>query len=428
MATYTSLSSLDTSKLAVGDVINISYTGAAQSATLPAGVYKIECYGAQGGNIYKAPLSTIETALGGYATGKITFASDTKIYAYVGQKGKTTTVVGSSGTAFNGGGSGYLGSSGASASRVGNSGGGATDIRIGIDSLYARVIVAGGGGGASGYRNITASGHDASGGGMSGNPGNTKEAEYSRTGQGGIQTAGGTNGGVFGVGGSATSTIGSGYDAAGGGGGWYGGGYVNGPSVGGGGGSGYVYTSTTASNYPSGCLLNSAYYLSDASMSNGMQGGDGKAVITIVSIVPKTCTVTWDANGGATDTASTEVDIGSSIGTLPTAKRDGFTFEGWYTTKTGGDYISKTMTVSSDTTYYAHWVSATKLKSSGSWHPTSLIYVKRSSTWKAALQGYVKSGGVWRLVYIGTLVMSKKTHLELKAYTHVKLKNYIHGD
>lgn len=38
---------------------------------------------------------------------------------------------------------------------------------------------------------------------------------------------------------------------------------------GGGGGSGYVYTSSSASNYPQGCLLNSSYYLSDASNLSG---------------------------------------------------------------------------------------------------------------------------------------------------------------
>lgn len=48
----------------------------------------------------------------------------------------------------------------------------------------------------------------------------------------------------------------------GGGGGWYGGG--SGEKSGAGGGSGYVYASSSASNYPSGCLLNSSHYLSDA--------------------------------------------------------------------------------------------------------------------------------------------------------------------
>ena len=38
---------------------------------------------------------------------------------------------------------------------------------------------------------------------------------------------------------------------------------------GGGGGSGYVYTSSTASSYPSGCLLNNSHYLTNASTTAG---------------------------------------------------------------------------------------------------------------------------------------------------------------
>ena len=57
-------------------------------------------------------------------------------------------------------------------------------------------------------------------------------------------------------------------------GGWYGGAgsYPDGSGDddrGGGGGSGYVYTSSTASSYPAGCLLNSSYYLTNASTIDG---------------------------------------------------------------------------------------------------------------------------------------------------------------
>ena len=57
-------------------------------------------------------------------------------------------------------------------------------------------------------------------------------------------------------------------------GGWYGGAgsYPDGSADddrGGGGGSGYIYTESTASNYPSGCLLNSSYYLTSASTIAG---------------------------------------------------------------------------------------------------------------------------------------------------------------
>lgn len=52
---------------------------------------------------------------------------------------------------------------------------------------------------------------------------------------------------------------------------------------GGAGGSGYVYTSSTASNYPSGCKLNNSYYLTNTSMSNGQRSGNGQAKITLIN-------------------------------------------------------------------------------------------------------------------------------------------------
>lgn len=82
------------------------------------------------------------------------------------------------------------------------------------------------------------------------------------------------------------------------GGGWYGGfGAGNAEADSGGGGSGYVYTSSTASNYPSGCKLNSSYYLTNASTKAGNTSfpnvagtgnetghtGNGAAKITIVN-------------------------------------------------------------------------------------------------------------------------------------------------
>ena len=64
------------------------------------------------------------------------------------------------------------------------------------------------------------------------------------------------------------------------GGGWYGGVPTGGSTTvptsnssddtqGSPGGSGYVYTSSTASSYPSGCKLNNSYYLTNASTKAG---------------------------------------------------------------------------------------------------------------------------------------------------------------
>ncbi len=72
---------------------------------------------------------------------------------------------------------------------------------------------------------------------------------------------------------------------------------------------------------------------------------------------PKKFTVTFNANGGGVSTSSKTLSYGDAIGTLPTPTRDYYTFNGWYTAKSGGTKIT-TSTVfsgSSNVTVYAQW-------------------------------------------------------------------------
>lgn len=243
------------SNIKTGDILNFDYTGAVQSVTLPKGTYKLECWGAQGGNRSQDSASATVTGsgLGGYSIGTLTLTQLTTCYIYVGGKGGMSSSTGNVKVegGFNGGGFASHESTG----EPGNGGGGATDVRIAQDSLYARVIVAGGGGGSGEDNETGGYGGGETGGAGSGNTSLTQAS----------QTSGGTNSFGFGLGGNT-------YNGGAGGGGWYGGAsrysvssYSTGSdSEGGGGGSGYVYTSSTAKNYPSGCLLNSSYYLSAA--------------------------------------------------------------------------------------------------------------------------------------------------------------------
>ena len=230
----------------IEEIQNFAYTGKVQSVTLPIGRYKLEVWGAQGGTMEHSPWTGVG-GRGGYSVGTINLAAETTLYVYVGQQGQgfnqnRSTHYGG----WNGGGYCYAGASG---------GGGGTDIRIGEDSLYARVIVAGGGGGSNDYEN------GGVGGGLNGGNGILDSGSITAT--GGSQTAGGTGwlNGTFGQGAGSPDNYG---DGGSGGGGWYGGGKSQGYSVSGAGGSGYVYTSDTAKNYPAGCKLNSAYYLTSA--------------------------------------------------------------------------------------------------------------------------------------------------------------------
>lgn len=243
------------SNIKTGDILNFDYTGAVQSVTLPKGTYKLECWGAQGGNRSQDSASATVTGsgLGGYSIGTLTLTQLTTCYIYVGGQGGMSSSTGNVKVegGFNGGGFASHESTG----EPGNGGGGATDVRIAQDSLYARIIVAGGGGGSGEDNETGGYGGGETGGAGSGNTSLTQAS----------QTSGGTNSFGFGLGGNT-------YNGGAGGGGWYGGAsrysvssYSTGSdSEGGGGGSGYVYTSSTAKNYPSGCLLNSSYYLSNA--------------------------------------------------------------------------------------------------------------------------------------------------------------------
>lgn len=248
----------------VGDILNFAYTGAVQSITLPKGKFQLECWGAQGG--YRS--SSRYGGKGGKSYGILTLAKPTILYIYVGGSGRT----GGTSGGFNGGGSrpSYYG------------GGGASDIRIGTDSLYARVIVAGGGGsdGAS------------------------------------SETGGNGNKGTFGKGGAGLNRS-SGYGGAGGG-GWYGGSGAYPDSSddddrGGGGGSGFVWT---GSNAPSGYLLGAEYHLANAvtkagnvsfgAVSSGNEtghSGNGHVRITVNEVqsldIPSKISGTWKNSAGA---------------------------------------------------------------------------------------------------------------------------------
>ncbi|MCM1307716.1 MAG: InlB B-repeat-containing protein [Butyrivibrio sp.] len=68
-------------------------------------------------------------------------------------------------------------------------------------------------------------------------------------------------------------------------------------------------------------------------------------------------TVTFNANGGSCSTASKTVEYSKAYGTLPTPNKSGNTFEGWYTSSSGGSRVSADTIYSTagNTTLYARW-------------------------------------------------------------------------
>ena len=254
------------------------------SASYPAylfpGKYLFELWGAQGGC-----MDGCAGAKGGYSKGTIVLRSSTNVFVSVGQQGTCT-----SGSAletpasFNGGGKPKIFAPG---DHVACSGGGASDIRLNKNTLFHRVIVAGGGGGYGKFKDALRIG--GSGGGINGTNGGSSctnnEEKFGTQTYGGTGKKGDSNG-IFGFGGNATSA-----DGGGGGGGWFGGAAGQNCIDPGNGGSGFVLTSSSYSiaKLQSQYGLGPAYFMTHAETKVQSEvSGNGKVIITVLSQL-KTC-------------------------------------------------------------------------------------------------------------------------------------------
>ena len=244
----------------------LTFTGAAQALPLTAGVWGVECWGANGGDVTAGPGGG---GKGGYSKGEFNLSGAGIINVLVGGRGVNAT--GSSAVAGAGGWNG--GGGGAAVGRSGGGGGGATDVRVGGIGAANRIIVAGGGGGAAYYSTspfvaaggngggvgqngdiITSAGLLTPGGGgagaIGGSPGlaSVGTANGDVNGGGGGGSSAGASIGQPGVGGgpggAAGPSSGGSTGSAGGGGGGFAGGaggvQTTNAGVAGGGGSGYI--------------------------------------------------------------------------------------------------------------------------------------------------------------------------------------------
>ncbi len=72
--------------------------------------------------------------------------------------------------------------------------------------------------------------------------------------------------------------------------------------------------------------------------------------------VATTYTITFNANGGSVSPASGTTNTSGYLTSLPTPSRSGYTFDGWYTSSSGGTSVTATSyKFSSSITIYAHW-------------------------------------------------------------------------
>ena len=106
-------------------------------------------------------------------------------------------------------------------------------------------------------------------------------------------------------------------------------------------------------------------------------------------------TLTFDGNGGKPSESSRTVQYGSQYGSLPTATRTGYTFQGWYTAKNGGTKYDFKQTVTSDVTLHAHWVKepAALRRLAGMTRYDTMEEIVGTGGWKSGGTVIVASGG-----------------------------------
>ena len=241
-----------------------NYTGGVQSVVLPRGSYKLEAWGAQGGNDGK------KGGHGGYASGVFTITGDTTVYIVIGGAGQSSC--GGTGGGYNGGGnSGSYGSSGA--------GGGATHFATATGLLKdlkgnkaAVLLVAGGGGGGG-------NGADCVGWGGGSSPGPNAAGTGALT----------NNESFFGQGQASQMGLSAGTnnDGGGGGGGYYGGAGAT-TDTQGAGGSAYAKSTLTSQSFINGnaSMPNPSSYGANYTKNEANSGLNGYARIVRLNAPP----------------------------------------------------------------------------------------------------------------------------------------------
>jgi hypothetical protein len=279
-----------------------TYTGAAQTYTVPAGVTSvvIDAVGPSG-----APYGGSGGGTGSHIRGTLAVTPGQTLQVNVGGCGLESSVGTSPGLGgWNGGANGGF-TVGAGTGNAGNGGGGMSDVRQGGTAWANIVIAAAGGGGA-------ANSYQGGGGGSLGGNGSPGGGTAGNAGLGGTQTAGGaatggsgTTGaaGTAGAGGGGTTDLPN-QNAGGGGAAGYYGGSGGGATTGtganagaGGGGSSWAGACTSTSTVLAGVTGGNPY-------SNP---NDGYISITTTDTAPNAPTLTAPLNNGFADVSNTAI-------------------------------------------------------------------------------------------------------------------------
>lgn len=145
-------------------------------------------------------------------------------------------------------------------------------------------------------------------------------------------------------------------------------------------------------------------------------------------------TLTFNANGGNVSTSTKTVTYDSAYGTLPTPTRTGYTFNGWYTSKTEGTQVKSSDTCKGNATVYAHWTerTATLIYQNGGHgeapEPVEMKYTEEITAASISERGYVFNG--WQdstgtIYQIGAIIKKANVIPSAKTLTAQWVQAYV---
>ena len=119
----------------------------------------------------------------------------------------------------------------------------------------------------------------------------------------------------------------------------------------------------------------------------------------MVIIIVNCLNITFDAGKGTASAVTAQTGNNGKLTSLPTASRNGYRFNGWYTA--GGDKITKNTVFDANTTVYAHWTKKTPSGSSGSGSNSGTTIIQSAKTADIGVMIYGMTallsltGGAW---------------------------------
>lgn len=135
----------------------------------------------------------------------------------------------------------------------------------------------------------------------------------------------------------------------------------------------------------------------------------GKVTITVS---PATFSVNFDANGGSCSTSSITATRNAPLGNLPTATRDYYRLDGWYTAKSDGSEVTADTVYStaSNVTLYAHWtihpesgwVLESQVPAGAQITATSWSYTESTESTSSTMSGWTPNGSYWKQTGTGS--------------------------